>query len=84
MPFNFCFYGQYYNKVLVGSNGVVTFDIAGEVAGGTQTPDGFCNWSFSASIPNASFPIKRAIYGVYQDTDIRESVLDDDSVTNDT
>lgn len=34
LPFDFCFYGQYYNKVLVGSNGVITFDIAGVVPGG--------------------------------------------------
>ncbi len=27
MPFTFCFYGQTYNKLSVGSNGVVTFDV---------------------------------------------------------
>lgn len=27
MPFTFCFYGQNYNKLSVGSNGVITFDV---------------------------------------------------------
>ena len=27
MPFTFCFYGQTYNKLSVGSNGVITFDV---------------------------------------------------------
>lgn len=70
LPFNFCFYGQTYNKILVGSNGLITFDIAGQVTGGTQTASGSCNWSFSTSIPSVTFPIKNAIYGVYQDTNI--------------
>ncbi len=28
LPFNFCFYGQNYNKVVIGSNGVITFDVS--------------------------------------------------------
>ncbi|MGV7108091.1 T9SS type A sorting domain-containing protein [Flavobacterium sp. U410] len=82
LPFNFCFYGQVYNKLLVGSNGVITFDIAGEVLGGTQSPSGMCPFSFSTSIPNSSFPIKNAIYGVYQDTDIRSVLLTNPDVQN--
>ncbi|MBC7605731.1 MAG: hypothetical protein H7199_02080, partial [Burkholderiales bacterium] len=65
LPFSVCFYGVNYNRVLVGTNGVVTFDLAG------QTPGGYCNWPFTATIPNPGFAIRNAIYGVYQDTDIR-------------
>ncbi|RXR19241.1 T9SS type A sorting domain-containing protein [Flavobacterium amnicola] len=65
LPFNFCFYGNTYNQVLIGSNGLVHFP------DGTQTQNGFCQWSFNSTIPNAAFPVKNAIYGVYQDTDIR-------------
>ncbi|MDI1256496.1 MAG: T9SS type A sorting domain-containing protein [Flavobacterium sp.] len=65
LPFNFCFYGNVYNQVLVGTNGVITFDTTNNVANGN------CPWSFATTIPNSAFPIKNAIYGVYQDTDIR-------------
>lgn len=65
LPFNFCFYGTTYNQILVGSNGVITFDLI------NQSPVIACPWSFSQTIPNTGFPIKNAIYGVYQDTDIR-------------
>ncbi len=64
LPFTFNFYGNCYNNVLVGTNGVITFDLAG------QTPSGGCAWQFNQTIPNAGFPIKNAIYGVYQDTNI--------------
>ncbi len=69
LPFPFCFYGQNYTKLLVGANGVLSFNIAGVVPGGTETPlvPGDCDWSYTASIPSTSFPIKNAIYGVYQD-----------------
>ncbi len=67
LPFNFCFYGSSYNQVLIGSNGVVTFDLNSAI--------GICPWSFSTTIPNTTFPIKNAIYGVYQDTDIRNIAL---------
>ncbi|WP_409024912.1 beta strand repeat-containing protein, partial [Flavobacterium sp.] len=64
LPFIFNFYGNCYNNVLVGTNGVITFDLLGQV------PLGYCNWPFTATIPGAGFPIKNAIYGVYQDTNI--------------
>jgi len=64
LPFNFCFYGNSYDKLLVGSNGVVTFDIVNNI------PGSICPYQFSTLIPNPAFPIRNAIYGVYQDTDI--------------
>lgn len=62
LPFNFTFYGNTYDKLLVGSNGVITFDLS-------QVPNiaGGCASNFNSSIPNVTFPIKNAIYGVYQD-----------------
>jgi len=76
LPFNFCFYGQTYNSVLIGSNGVVHFP------NGSQSAAGFCPWSYSATIPNATFPIRNAIYGVYQDTDIRTPPVTNGAVQN--
>ncbi len=63
LPFKFCFYGQIYDKVIMGSNGVISFD--------TGAAGGYCPWSFNSAIPNTGFPVKNAIYGVYQDTDMR-------------
>lgn len=64
LPFSFNFYGNSYNSILVGSNGVVTFDQS------NQNANGYCNWPFTQTIPNLNFPIRNAIYGVYQDTNI--------------
>jgi gliding motility-associated-like protein len=64
LPFNFCFFGQSYSTAKVGSNGVVGFGIPAATTA--------CPWSFNTTIPNAGFPIKNAIYGVYQDTDPSE------------
>jgi gliding motility-associated-like protein len=65
LPFNFCFYGVNYNQVLIGTNGLITFDLV------NFAPLGACPWAYSATIPNAGFPIKNAIYGVYQDTNMQ-------------
>ena len=59
LPFDFCFYGVNYPQVQVGSNGVLTFT--------PQLAPGNCPWAFTAQIPAANFPIRNAIYGVYQD-----------------
>jgi gliding motility-associated-like protein len=62
LPFDFCFFGINYNKVLIGSNGVLTFDIAN--AGGT------CPWGLIGQnpLPNPNLP-RNSIMGVYEDTD---------------
>ncbi len=62
LPFDFCFYDETYTQFLIGSNGVVTFDTT------SNTPGGFCPWSFSASIPSPSL-ISASINGVYMDID---------------
>ncbi|MBU3680966.1 MAG: hypothetical protein FGM16_03385 [Flavobacterium sp.] len=59
LPFDFCFYGVNYPSIQVGSNGVLTFT--------PQTAPGNCPWAFTAQIPATNFPIRNAIYGVYQD-----------------
>jgi hypothetical protein len=60
LPFDFCFYDVGYTQFLIGSNGVVTFDTT------SNTPGGFCPWSFSASIPSPSL-ISASINGAYMD-----------------
>lgn len=62
LPFNFCFYGNNYNKCLIGSNGVITFDTT------TYTPGSFSTWSFSNNLPNTSL-FRNTIFGVYHDID---------------
>lgn len=75
LPFDFSFYGICYNKVLIGTNGVVTFDTVNN-APGPGAP-----WLYNATIPNPGFPVLNAIFGVYQDTDIR-TTAQGGSVTN--
>lgn len=63
LGFNFCFYGNTYTSIYIGTNGVISFN--------QPAPNNYCEWHFNETIPNEAFPIKNAIYGVYQDTDIR-------------
>lgn len=76
LPFPVTFYGNTYNTILVGSNGVVTFDLT------NQNPSGYCNWPFTQTIPNTNFPIRNAIYGVYQDTNIVSPPVSNQSIQN--
>ncbi len=64
LPFNFLIYGNNYNQLLIGSNGVLTCD---NNATANKIIGGFCPWYFNSTIPNAIFSIRSAIYGVYQD-----------------
>lgn len=65
LPFSFCFYGAAYNSVVVGANGLVTFDA-------TQA-GGFCEWSFTATCPTPGPPpgglYNNTIFGAYHDID---------------
>ncbi len=60
LPFDFCFFGQSYNKVSVGSNGVVSFN--------QSYAGGYCPWSFNVTCPNSSLPLN-SIFGPYHDLD---------------
>ncbi|MES2811985.1 MAG: GEVED domain-containing protein [Bacteroidota bacterium] len=77
LPFNFCFYGNSYNKCLIGSNGIITFDII------NNDPDGDSGWSFSSntffnnpsSIPVSGHTalVENSIFGGFQDLDPEDS-----------
>ena len=62
LPFDFCFYGGTYSEMLIGSNGVVTFDL------NSNDPGGYCAWSFDESIPNSNLFLT-TIFGPYMDID---------------
>ncbi|KIX19843.1 hypothetical protein SY27_17510 [Flavobacterium sp. 316] len=65
LPFEFCFYGNTYNQCLIGSNGVITFDITNNLPGDT------CGWSFNANLPVSgdNSLIENSIFGVFHDID---------------
>ena len=74
LPFSFCFYGTTYTSLSVGSNGVITFN--------PTAPDQLCEWSFNTPVPSTTFPINNAIYGVYQDTDLRPEYIQNPAIQN--
>ena len=62
IPFDFCFYGNTYNQLIIGANGVLSFDLS--------LASGFCTWNFSDPIPsnpNISGPYENAIHGAFLD-----------------
>ena len=62
LPFDFCFFGQTYTQMVIGSNAVVSFDLA------NNPPGGYCDWSFDDSIPNPNLFLT-TIFGPYMDVD---------------
>ncbi|SDI42046.1 gliding motility-associated C-terminal domain-containing protein [Chryseobacterium taeanense] len=58
LPFKFCFYNQYYQSLIVGSNGMVTFDL--NQLGNINYPN--IQWTN----PSTSLP-KNSIFGAYHD-----------------
>lgn len=58
LPFKFCFYNQYFEALVVGSNGMVTFDLS--QLGNINYPN--VQWQN----PNNNLP-KNSIFGVYHD-----------------
>lgn len=60
IPFNFCFYGTTYNQLVIGSNGMISFDIT-NAGGGNQ-------WQITAGIPSPNNPTN-AIYAPFHDID---------------
>jgi gliding motility-associated-like protein len=61
LPFTFCFYGQTYNQLLIGSNGNLSFNLGSAGA--------FCPWSFTASCPSPNLVNMGNIFGIYHDID---------------
>ncbi len=62
LPFTFYFFGQAYNELIIGDNGVVSFDTRQP----GQRATGRCEWSFNVSAPNPSL-FKNTIFGAYHD-----------------
>ena len=58
LPFNFCFYGETYNKLVISTNGFLTFDTL--QAGLASNPN------ILGSNPNSSLP-QNSIFGIMQD-----------------
>lgn len=62
IPFDFCFYGNSYHSLVIGSNGMITFD--------STYAGAYCPWALTggAVLPTASYP-RASIFGVYHDID---------------
>ena len=60
LPFDFCFYGQAYTQMVIGSNAVVSFDLA------QNAPNSYCEWDFDETIPDTNL-FHTAIFGPYMD-----------------
>ena len=76
LPFKFCFYGQIYDKVIIGTNGFISFNAALALQ-----PTGYI---FNTTIPSTSTPekFKNSIYGVYQDTNIASPPVQNLTIQN--
>jgi len=64
LPFNFCFYGNQYNRIIIGTNGVLSFDVS--------MANNFCAWNFNSSIPTPGPPpgiYNNSINGAFHDID---------------
>ena len=61
LPFDFCFYGQNYTTVKVGSNGAL--ELGPAISGGVHP------WSYTASVPSPNLISAGHIYGIYHDID---------------
>lgn len=62
LPFDFCFFGNTYNQCTIGSNGILSFDMANAGTGS--------GYSFSNNLPSTVGALfANSIYGVYHDID---------------
>lgn len=58
IPFNFCFFGNLYNQLVIGSNGVITFNVS--------QLGNICFPTIVAANPNSLLPVN-SIFGVLED-----------------
>lgn len=56
--FPFCFYGASYSSLIIGSNGVMSFDLS--------QANGYCPWPITSAIPSSNVPMN-AIFLPWQD-----------------
>lgn len=80
IPFDFSFFENVYSELLVGSNGVLTFDTAvGTHINGDGVSDfnDNCEWSIdaAATIPSATFPYDPATFDSDFDTPILNAIF---------
>jgi gliding motility-associated-like protein len=63
LPFSFCFFGNLYNQVVIGSNEILSFDVAAYAGG-------YCDWDLTSGtqIPS-SILATNCIMGPHQDID---------------
>ena len=65
LPFNFCFYGNSYNQLIIGANGLISFNIS--------MANTWCEWAYTSSIPTPGPPTagiyNNSINGAYHDID---------------
>jgi hypothetical protein len=54
LGFDFCFFGESYNEILVASNGYITFNLVNQ--------GGYCPWSIGDSLPSPSVPDKAIMF----------------------
>lgn len=69
LPFNFCFYGTSYNQMVIGSNGLVTFDVSNANCNNAYTFSGpipQVNGASCGAISNPYYP-RACIMGAYYD-----------------
>ncbi|HFX17657.1 MAG TPA: T9SS type B sorting domain-containing protein [Flavobacteriales bacterium] len=65
LPFTFYFFGQAYDRLILSSNGVVSFDI-NRIAPLNQQPNSYSDWQFSDQLPSTNM-FRNAIFGAYHD-----------------
>lgn len=62
LPFNFCFFGNTYNKIIVGANGIISFNI--------NNADRINHWQIQGPLPDNYWPDERnCIMAPWQDVD---------------
>lgn len=65
LGFDFTFFGNTYNQILISTNGYIAFE---------GTAGGFSAWSFNTTIPNTGFPAKNTILACFHDLDNRSNI----------
>jgi len=67
LPFDFYFFGTGYNQILVGANGVISFNLNNTSP--TQQSGGYCAWQFTDPLPSTNL-FKNTIFGAFHDVDV--------------
>ncbi|HEY0730935.1 MAG TPA: SprB repeat-containing protein, partial [Chitinophagaceae bacterium] len=70
LPFNFCFYGANYNQVVVGSNGLITFDVSNASCANAYTISPQIPYNGTSQCAQfATYYPRASIMGAYSDLD---------------